>query len=101
MITLILNTSGPLHCRIQVLLDIGPGDFVVIGETAQDIVLGARIRDRKAGCVLRDYGGETWFTYEPSSQALLELQLVAQVCSSPAFVEAGSQSGGGAQCNTY
>jgi hypothetical protein len=94
MFLLITNTTGPLEDRVNVFLDIGPADFDNFTEAVKDSVAVAKRANRKVGCIVRTYGGETWFTYAEAVQAQLEVQLIAAHATPHTAVQVNCHSGG-------
>lgn len=101
MITLLTHPDGPLTSRQTVLLDITIKDVNAPPDEACDLFKEAQAQGRKVGCVLRRFGGDTYFTYDPANQAEHEIRLIAALATPRADVHITQQAGGHTEWEKY
>lgn len=100
MITLLSRTDGPIAQRCKVILDLKLADAARLQELKHqkcDIFLAAFRQKRKVGCIFRQIGGSTLFTYHPANQAQYAINLIAALSTLVPDFDEADQAGGGAQ----
>ncbi len=94
MIILLHHPTGPHSAGIKVLLDIALKDLGELPDDIRDLIKEAKTLNRKVGCIRRQFGGDTYFTYEPASQSQLEINLTAALTVPKTEVHVTQNSGG-------
>lgn len=77
MITLLHHPTGSHSAGIKVLLDIALKDLDSVPDDIRDLIKEAKTLNRKVACILRQLGGDTYFTYDPANRSQLEISLIA------------------------
>lgn len=77
MITLFHHPDGPIQNRVKVLLCVTPEALDEPDESLVALIDEAQTAGRKVGCIVRDFGGNSYFTFAPSQQQQLEISLLA------------------------
>jgi hypothetical protein len=77
MITLLTTPNVLCFSNIRVFLDVAVKDFPELPEEATELLKEATSNGRKVGCIARKYGVDSYFTYDPANQALIEISLLA------------------------
>lgn len=101
MITLLHHPTGPHSPGITVLLDIALKDLDGLPDDVRDLIKEAKTLNRKAACIVRQFGGNTYFTYDPANQAQLEVSLIAALAVPQADVHITQHAGGHAKWEKY
>lgn len=94
MITLLKRTTGPTADQVEVILDIASKDDPKLSTDARALIKDASSSGRKVGCVIRKFGGDTYFTYESAARADLEVCLVSAMLTPQAQVHVTTSAGG-------
>lgn len=94
MITLVRHTAAHFLGNYEVLLDVKLLDLKEPTEETCALIKEAMATHRKVGCILRQFGGDTFFTYEPVNQAQHEVSLLAALAFPKADVYVEQRSGG-------
>jgi hypothetical protein len=77
MNTLFNHPDGPSQYRIKVILCVSPDDFEESDDTLEAMFAEAQESGRLVGCIVRHFGGNSYFTYYPWQQKELEISLLA------------------------
>lgn len=93
MFTLFHNPDGPLQNRVKVLLCVTPEVFDDPDESLLVLFDGAQTSGRKVGCIIRAFGGSSYFTFAPSQQSQLEITLLAALATPKAEMHITQDSG--------
>ena len=101
MITLLTRPDGPFTSRQTVLLDITIKDIEAPPAEARDLFTQAKAQGRKVACIQRHFGGDMYFTYDPASQAQLEISLIAALAPPTVEVHITQQAGGRTKWEKY
>lgn len=99
MITLLSFTPHFGADTFNVYLDLSSADAKTLGCASDAIFCHAKASKRKVGAVVRQYGGNTLFTYDPKDQGLLEVQLLASLAKNATQVHVNTDNGENATWN--
>jgi hypothetical protein len=77
MITVLHHPRDSYSPEIRVLLNVSLVDLEKIPAEAHVLFKEAKSPKREVGCILRQFGGDTFFTYEPANRFQLEMSLIA------------------------
>lgn len=77
MNTLFNHPHGPSQYRIKVILCVAPDDFEEPDDTLVAMFAEAQESGRLVGCIVRYFGGNSYFTYSCRHQPELEVSLLA------------------------
>lgn len=101
MITLLTHPEGPITFRQKVLLDVTIKDIKAPPDDVRDLFKDAKAQSRKVGCIQRYFGGDTYFSYEPSNQAQHEINLIAALATPKSDVHITPHAGGCTEWKKY
>lgn len=101
MITLLHHLTGPHSAGIKVLLDITLKDLDGLPDEVRDLIKEAKTLNRKVAGILRQFGGNTYITYDPANQAQLEVSLIAALATPKTDVHVTQEAGGHAKWDKY
>ena len=93
MITLLHHPDGPIQNRVKVLLCVTPEALDEPDESLLALLDEAQNTGRKVGCIIRDFGGSSYFTFAPSQQSQLEISLLAALATPKAEMHITQDSG--------
>ena len=94
MITLIRHPAAHYTGHYEVLLDVVIQDLKEPTDETRALITEACAASRKVGCILRQFGGNTYFSYDPVNQAQLEVSLLAALAVPKTDVHVEQSSGG-------
>lgn len=77
MITVLHHPGAAYSPKVRVLFDIAPDDLEELSVEVHDLFEEAKSLRREVGCILRQFGGDTLFTYEPANRFQFEISLIA------------------------
>lgn len=77
MITLFLYPATSRTLSVTALLEITPKDVDHCTYELTRLFNEAKASKRKVGCVVRQIGGDSYFTYDDANRVNLELMLIA------------------------
>ena len=93
MITLLHHPDGPIQNRVKVLLCVTPEALDDPDESLVVLFDEAQTTGRKVGCIVRHFGGNSYFTFAPSQQQQLEISLLAALATPTAEMHVTHDSG--------
>lgn len=94
MITLLRHTNISRYQEFEVLLDIALKDLDDQPDEVRDLIKEAKTLNRKVAGILRQFGGNTFITYDPANQAQLEVSLIEALATPKTDVHVTQNSGG-------
>lgn len=101
MITLLRHTNISRYQEFEVLLDITLKDLDEPTEEIRAVLKEAKTLNRKVAGILRQFGGNTYITYDPANQAQLEVSLIAALATPTSDVHVTRESGGYGKWQKY
>lgn len=101
MSALFYHPAAPYSAGITVLLDVLIKDIDGQTDELTRIFKDAKTKKRKVGCVIRQFGGNSYFTYEDANRVNLELMLIAALIMPKTDIHVSQDSGGGASWHKY
>ena len=94
MITLLRHTNISRYQEFEVLLDIALKDLDDQPDEVRDLIKEAKTLNRKVAGILRQFGGNTYITYDPANHAQLEVSLIEALAKPKTDVHVTQNSGG-------
>lgn len=86
MMTLLTHVTHRGHDHLSIYLDVLPKDLKAKGLACDNLMDEAKKTGRCVGLIVRQYGGNTFFTYHPDQQHQVEVQLLASLLTPGAEV---------------
>jgi hypothetical protein len=101
MTTLLHHPYAHGSGSVDVQLDLSLNDIDDMTTELANLVKDAKAAQRKVGCVIQQFGGNTYFTYDDASRAQLEISLIAALVVPKADVHVTQESGRSATWKKY
>lgn len=77
MIQLLHHPYAPGNGSVDILLDLSPSDISEMPDKLPGMFQDAEAAGRKVGSIVRQFGGDTYFTYDEATRAQLEISLIS------------------------
>jgi hypothetical protein len=94
MLTIFYHPATTYSPGIEVILDMSLKDVDEVTDELTAMFKEASKAKRKVGCVIRQFGGTTYFTYDDATRAQLEISLIAALIVPKSDVHVSQDSGG-------
>lgn len=101
MFTILHHPAAPYSPGIQVCLDMAIKDVDEVTSELTALFKHAKETKRKVGCVIRQYGGNSYFSYDEATRPQLEIALIAALSTPKTDVHVSQDSGGSAAWDKY
>lgn len=98
MITLLTHVSDRGATVLTIYLNVLPADLKAMKLSCGDLMDEAKECGRMVGLIVRQFGGNTYFTYHREQQLSVEVQLLASLAKPASEVHIDSGSGAVQTC---